>query len=162
MLEKIKLALRIKTTAFDTEINDLIAAAKADLIFSGLLVAKVIDTDTLIIRAVTLYVKSNFGLDNNDSEKYQQAYESLRAHLALSRDYTGFKVTFTVKVLTVPVGGAIIKISDNVLKTNSVGIAIYYHYTDGTDIEYAVSFENYYANGIVLIDSDKAIAVNLA
>ena len=30
MLDKVKLALRIKTTAFDDEINDLIAAALAD------------------------------------------------------------------------------------------------------------------------------------
>ena len=88
MLEKIKLALRIKTTAFDIELGDLIAAAKADLILSGVLTAKVTDADVLIIRAVILYVKSHFGLDNADSEKYQLAYDSLKNHLCLSTEYT--------------------------------------------------------------------------
>lgn len=37
MLEKVKLALRIKTTAFDSEIEDLISAALADLGIAGVL-----------------------------------------------------------------------------------------------------------------------------
>ena len=35
MLEKVKLALRIVTAAFDSEINDLIDAALADLGLAG-------------------------------------------------------------------------------------------------------------------------------
>lgn len=89
MLEKIKNALRIKnTTAFDDEINDLVSAAKADMMISGILSTCVIDTDPLISRCITLYCKANFGIDNQDSEKYQAAYVSLRDHLCLSSEYT--------------------------------------------------------------------------
>ena len=35
MLEKVKMALRIKTTAFDSEIEDLIQAALKDLEIAG-------------------------------------------------------------------------------------------------------------------------------
>jgi hypothetical protein len=88
VLEKIKIALRIKNTAFDTEIADLIASAKSDLILSGVLEDKVTDTDSLIIQAVKLYAKAHFGIDNTDSEKYQSRYDSLKAHLCLSAKYT--------------------------------------------------------------------------
>ena len=47
MLDKVKLALRITTTAFDSEINDLIAAALADLGLAG--VTTLTETDPLII-----------------------------------------------------------------------------------------------------------------
>jgi hypothetical protein len=88
MKEKIKLALRIKNSAFDDEITDLIDAAKADLKLSGVLQDKITDTDILIIRAVTLYAKAHFGLDSEDGDKYCKAYESLKNHLCLSAEYT--------------------------------------------------------------------------
>jgi uncharacterized phage protein (predicted DNA packaging) len=88
MLEKIKKDLRIKnTTAFDDEVTDLISAAKADLLLSGISELKILDTDPLIIRAISLYAKANFGKDNPDSEKYQKAYDSLKTHLCLSTEY---------------------------------------------------------------------------
>ncbi|ANW97718.1 DNA-packaging protein [Thermoclostridium stercorarium subsp. thermolacticum DSM 2910] len=89
ILDDIKIALRISNTAFDTEINDLIAAARADLKLSGILESKVNDdTDPLIKRAITVYVKAHFGWNNPDSEKLQQSYEMLKRHLALSQEYT--------------------------------------------------------------------------
>ena len=88
MLQKIKLRLRIKNASFDSEVADLIAEAKQDLILSGVLESKVIDTDPLIKRAVYLYAKANFGLDNADSEKYMEAFTSLKKHLTLSAEYT--------------------------------------------------------------------------
>lgn len=85
MLDKVKLALRIKNTALDAEINDLIEACKLDLSITGV---KVIDeTDVLIQRAIIVYCKANFGLDNSDSEKYQKSYDLLKEHLALCSDY---------------------------------------------------------------------------
>ena len=59
MIEKVKLALRIKTDAFDSEIQDLIDAALDDLGLAGVVSAD--DTDPLIIRAVITYCKANFG-----------------------------------------------------------------------------------------------------
>lgn len=85
ILEKLKLALRIKTNKFDEEITDLIYSAKIDLQISG--VAKIDYEDALIVQAIKTYCKANFGLDNKDSEKYQKAYESLKNHLALCGDY---------------------------------------------------------------------------
>ena len=89
ILDDIKIALRISNTAYDSEINDLIAAARADLMLAGILLAKANDdTDPLIKRAITVYVKANFGWNNPDSEKLQQSYDMLKAHLALSQEYT--------------------------------------------------------------------------
>lgn len=90
LIDDVKTANRVKTTdsGIVGELQDLIDAAKADLILSGLLSSRVIDTDLLIKRAVILYSKANFGLSNADSEKYQEAYDSLKIHLALSQEYT--------------------------------------------------------------------------
>lgn len=85
MLEKVKLALRIKINSLDDEITDLIEACKIDLFISGI---KVIDeTDALIQRAIIVYCKANFGLDNKDSDKYQESYDLLKRSLALCSDY---------------------------------------------------------------------------
>lgn len=88
ILADVKTAIRVSTTALDTEIDDIIDACKADLILSGLLAAKVVDTDPLIKRAIIIYAKSQFGIDNKDSEKYWNSYESLKRHLCLSIEYT--------------------------------------------------------------------------
>lgn len=85
MLESIKLALRIKSSAFDTEIADLIESAKVDLKISG--IVKVDEIDPLIQQAIKTYCKANFGLDNKDSDKYQASYDSLKQHLSLCGDY---------------------------------------------------------------------------
>jgi uncharacterized phage protein (predicted DNA packaging) len=88
MLEAIKVILRISNDAYDSEIQDLIEAAIADLILSGVLSTKAYDdTDSLIKRAVSIYVKANFGWDNPDSDKLQKSYEMLKSHLTLAGDY---------------------------------------------------------------------------
>ncbi len=93
LIDDIKQALRIRNAALDNEVIDIIESARADLILSGILKSKteedIIDgLDVLIKRAIILYTKANFGLDNSDSEKYQKAYDSLKTHLALSQEYT--------------------------------------------------------------------------
>lgn len=85
MLQKVKLALRIKSNKFDDEIQDLISACKIDLSISG--VRKVREDDPIIQRVIILYVKANFGLDNNDSEKYYKSYLLLKQSLSLCGDY---------------------------------------------------------------------------
>lgn len=87
MLDDVKLALRISTTAFDSEISDLISAARQDLILAGIAADKANDdTDSLIKRAISLYCKANFG-NNPDSERYQKSYDMLKCSLALAGDY---------------------------------------------------------------------------
>lgn len=85
MLDDIKIALRISNTNFDDEINNLIDAAKLDLEIAGVTVID--ETDALIKRAVTMYVKANFGWDNPDMEKLNAAYTTLKQHLVLCGDY---------------------------------------------------------------------------
>lgn len=85
MLEKVKLSLRIKHFKLDDEINDLIEACKIDLSMAG--VRKIDETDPIIVRAVIIYCKANFGLDNSDSEKYQRSYDLLKQSLTLCGDY---------------------------------------------------------------------------
>jgi len=87
LLDNIKLTLRITNIAYDTEIQDLIEQAKADLKLCGVLEAKIIDTDVLIKRAIITYCKANFGLNNGDSEKLQASYEAIRNHLSMSVEY---------------------------------------------------------------------------
>lgn len=89
MLNDIKNALRISGNDLDVEILDLIEAAKADLMLSGVHVEKIIDTDPLIKRAITVYCKANFGYEDPKlSEKFQESYISLKHHLTLSTEYT--------------------------------------------------------------------------
>ena len=71
ILEKVKLALRIRSNAYDIDIYDLIESAKLDLSISG--VKKIDEEDPLIQQAIKTYCKANFGLDNKESEKYQKA-----------------------------------------------------------------------------------------
>ena len=52
MLSKVKLALRITTDAFDSELTDLINAALLDLGIAGVNEFEATTTDALIIRAV--------------------------------------------------------------------------------------------------------------
>lgn len=85
MLESIKLALRIKSSAFDEEIIELIESSKTDLKISG--ITNIKEEDPLIRQAIKTYCKANFGLDNKDSEKYQSSYDMLKQHLSLCGDY---------------------------------------------------------------------------
>ncbi|MEE0681463.1 MAG: head-tail connector protein [Candidatus Gastranaerophilaceae bacterium] len=84
MLDKVKNVLRIKTTAYDNEVQGLIDACKADLRLVGVEVPET--PDTLITRAIMLYAKANFGY-SDDSEKYQKAYDHLKCSLSLAGDY---------------------------------------------------------------------------
>lgn len=88
LTEKMRAALRISSTSekITEEINDCIAACKMDLQDVG--VKKLDETDALIIRAITLYCKAEFGYSDK-SEQFWKSYECLKTHLSLSSEYTG-------------------------------------------------------------------------
>jgi len=88
ILDDTKLSLRLTGSDFDIEVQDLIEAAKLDLKLSGVLEAKIIDTDPLIKRAIILYCKAHFGYDNPDADRFMESYNMLKTHLTLSSDYT--------------------------------------------------------------------------
>ena len=85
MLEKVKLALRITTAVFDSEIEDLIAAALADLGIAGVIALD--ETDPLIIRAVTTYCRANFGTPD-EYERLKASYDEQKAQLQTATGYT--------------------------------------------------------------------------
>ena len=85
-----RLSIRTKSKAFDPEIVDLIRAAREDLALGGVLPERARDeSDPLIKRAVMTYIKAEFGLDNEDVDKYRAAYDRLKVSLALASDYVG-------------------------------------------------------------------------
>lgn len=89
MLNDIKNSLRVNGNDLDIEIQGLIDSAKADLILSGVNKEKIVDTDPLIKRAITVYCKANFGYEDPKlSERFQESYISLKHHLTLSVEYT--------------------------------------------------------------------------
>jgi hypothetical protein len=86
LTEKMRAALRISSTSekITEEIEDCIAACKADLKNDGI---KVLDeTDELVVRAVTLYCKAEFGY-NDKAEKFRESYDTLKMRLAMSKEY---------------------------------------------------------------------------
>lgn len=86
MLEDVKDALRVSGDDLNTEVQNLIEAAKLDLRITG--VNKVVDTDPLIKRAVITYCKAHFGYEDvNVSERFERAYIMLKQHLSLSGEY---------------------------------------------------------------------------
>lgn len=85
ILDTIKTALRVTSSAFDTEIQDIIDAAKIDLTEGG--AANTDETDRLVLRALTLYAKANFGMSNPDMEQYQRQYDRLKTTMALAANY---------------------------------------------------------------------------
>lgn len=85
MIEKVKLALRIKTDVFDSEIQDLMDAALADLGLAGVVVTD--ETDSLITRAVITYCKANFGVPE-EYERLKKSYDEQKAQLMMATGYT--------------------------------------------------------------------------
>jgi hypothetical protein len=136
LIDDVKVVLRITSTAFNTEINDLILSAKADLGLSGVLDDTILDSDALIKCAITTYCKANFGWDNPDAEKLQHSYEMLRNHLTLSGDYSFYKISFDVGVRSV------ITLGDITKDTNASGEVVFYSRAEN-NVTYTVEAEGY-------------------
>ena len=85
MLEKVKLALRVTTDAFDSEISDLIDAACADLGIVGVNAAQM-TSDPLVIRAVTTYCKVHFGAPD-EYDRLKASYDEQNAQLITATGY---------------------------------------------------------------------------
>lgn len=85
MLNAVKLALRIITTDFDSELNNLIAAALGDLGVAG--VSTIEETDPLIITAVITYVKMHFG-EPDEYDRLKRSYDEQKAQLGMATGYT--------------------------------------------------------------------------
>lgn len=87
MLSKVKLALRITTDAFDSELTDLINAALLDLGIAGVNEFEATTTDALIIRAVITYCKVHFG-EPDEYDRLKASYDEQKAQLGMATGYT--------------------------------------------------------------------------
>ena len=88
MLEKVKLALRYVDDTLNTEITDVINAAKLDLQRVGVIVPTLdSEIDAQMEIAIILYARWHFDFEN-DGARYQKMYYDKRADLALCEDYT--------------------------------------------------------------------------
>lgn len=88
MLEAVKLALRITTDAFDSQINDLVEAALFDMGVAGVTSKDV--TDALIRNAVITYCRMHFG-QPDDYDRLKRSYDEQKAQLATCTGYTNWK-----------------------------------------------------------------------
>ena len=84
MLADTKLALRITTTAFDSEITDLLNAAMMDLGVAGVELG---DGDALVKRACITYVRVHFG-QPDDYDRLKRSYDEQKAQLSMNSGHT--------------------------------------------------------------------------
>ena len=85
LLDKVRMALRITTAAFDDELNDLIAAAKTDLGIAGVTLPS--ELDAICNRAVVTYCKIHFG-EPDDYDRLKASYDEQKAQLSMATGYT--------------------------------------------------------------------------
>lgn len=84
-LDKVKMGLRISTTAYNEELTDLIAAAQSDLGIAGVVVPETLDE--IVTRAIITYCKMSFGLPE-DYDRLKASYDEQKAQLVTATGYT--------------------------------------------------------------------------
>ena len=85
MLDAVRLALRITTLAYDTELQLLINAALDDLGIAG--VDKSLTSAPLIRPAVITYCRAHFG-SPPDYDRLKASYDEQKAQLQMATGYT--------------------------------------------------------------------------
>jgi hypothetical protein len=89
MLAKVKLALRLTTTAYDNDLNDLISAARQDLGIAGVVLPSTLDA--ICERAIITYCKLHFlGLSDNEWDRLKASYDEQKAQLTMATGYTNW------------------------------------------------------------------------
>ena len=87
MLEMVKTALRITTTAYDSELTYLITAAQLDLGIAGVVLPD--EMDEIVQRAIITYCKMSFGLPE-DYDRLKMSYDEQKAQLITATGYTNW------------------------------------------------------------------------
>ena len=85
MLAAAKMALRITTTAFDSEITSLLNAALLDLGVAGVVIPDAINA--LVQQACITCVRMNFG-QPDDYDRLKKSYDEQKAQLSTCTGYT--------------------------------------------------------------------------
>lgn len=89
MLAATKLALRIKTDAFDSEITALLTSAMLDLGVAGVVIPE--QLNVLVQTACITYVKMHFG-QPDDYDRLKRSYDEQKAQLATCTGFTDWLV----------------------------------------------------------------------
>lgn len=91
LLDDVKVACRVTSTAFDSELTDLISAAFADLGITDIKAELLLQTDTpepLIKQAVVTYCKMNFGFQSESFySRLKNSYDEQKSQLLMSSQY---------------------------------------------------------------------------
>ena len=85
MLERVKVANRITTNAYDAELTEMIEEAMADIRMKG--ITETAQSDPNIRRAVVLYCSIHHG-QRDDRDMLQKAYDDLKSRLGMRTGYT--------------------------------------------------------------------------
>lgn len=93
LLDKVKLACRVTSSAYNDELTDLITAAFADIGITDVNRSLLTTADTLplIERAVVTYCKMHFGyvmLTGDQYARLKASYDEQKSQLLMSSDYT--------------------------------------------------------------------------
>lgn len=94
LIDDVKMALRVTTDAYDTEIQSLIVSAKKDLNIAGV---ETVEEDPILSTAVKTYCKLNFGTPNPANWEYlKKSYDEQKAQLSNSSDYSDYSMVASV------------------------------------------------------------------
>lgn len=85
LLEEVRTAVRVSTTAYDGELSSLIEAAKIDIHQANV---EVDEDDPITRRAIVLYCRLYFG-SPEDFNRLKEAYDEVKMQLGMA---TGYKV----------------------------------------------------------------------
>ena len=86
-LDKVRMGLRIRTSAYDEELADLIKAAEQDLGVAGVVLPD--SLDEICTTAIITYCKMRFGLPD-DVEWLKKSYDEQKAQLVTATGYTNW------------------------------------------------------------------------
>ena len=88
MIDKVKIACRVKTDAYDSQLTDLIESAKLDLGIAGVVVPAPLDA--LVERAICTYCEMSFGIPE-DYELLKRSYDEQKSQLSNASGYTNWR-----------------------------------------------------------------------
>ncbi len=83
-VDQLRTAVRVSSDAFDEELLGLAEAAVEDMERAGVPAAYVAQAPALVRTAVLTYVKSRFGLDNDEAQRLDASYRQALCDLLIS------------------------------------------------------------------------------
>lgn len=98
LLDKVKVACRVTSDAYNDELTDLISAALADIGIPDINADLLTDTESLmplVQRAVITYCKMNFGyatLAEDQYDRLKASYDEQKAQMLMNSNYTTWEV----------------------------------------------------------------------